>query len=61
MFSRYTHGHSTALGFVLALAMERHAFTLAVLIFALGIVIGRGWLFWQRLGAAMLVRMRERH
>jgi hypothetical protein len=46
MFRRYHHGHSALLGFLLALALERHALTFALLVFAAGLVAGRAWSFW---------------
>lgn len=44
---RLHHGHSAALGFVLALALQKHALTFALLIFGGGVLLGRGWLFWK--------------
>jgi hypothetical protein len=52
MFRRYHHGHSAALGFLLALALERHALVFALLVFCAGLVAGRMWLVWLRVGEA---------
>lgn len=52
MFRRYGHGHSVGLGVLLTLALERHALLAVVLVFAAGVVAGRAWSTWQRLGAA---------
>ncbi len=55
---RYGHGHSAGLGFLLALALERHALVFALLVFAAGVVAGRCWLAWLRL-ARLLSRNLE--
>jgi len=52
MLHKFGHGHSLALGAVLTLAMERHALLALVLVFAAGVVAGRAWLVWARVGHA---------
>jgi hypothetical protein len=52
VFRRYGHGHSAGLGFLLALSLERHALTFALLVFLVGFVAGRTWLVWLRIGEA---------
>lgn len=48
----FGHGHSVGVGVVLTLALERHALLACVLVFAAGVVAGRAWLTWTRVGAA---------
>ena len=43
---KYSHGHSAALGFLLALAMERHTLTLVFIALLIGLVAGRAWATW---------------
>ena len=52
MFRRFSHGHSLAVGVLLTLALERHALLACVLVFAAGVVAGRAWLVWARIGYA---------
>lgn len=52
MFRRFGHGHSVGVGVVLTLALERHALLAVVLVFAAGVVAGRAWLVWARVGWA---------
>lgn len=53
MFRRYHHGHSAALGFLLALAMERHTLTLVLMAALVGLVAGRAWAFWTDAARAL--------
>lgn len=54
MFHRkYSHGHSAALGFLLALAMERHTLTLVLVAAAAGLVAGRAWATWALWASAL--------
>jgi hypothetical protein len=53
MFRRYQHHHSAALGFLLALALERHTLTFALLVFLAGLVAGRAWSYWTDLAKAI--------
>lgn len=53
MFRRFHHGHSAALGFLLALAMERHTLTLVLIAAAVGLVAGRAWATWALWASAL--------
>lgn len=53
MFRRFGHGHSVGVGVLLTLALERHALLACVLVFAAGVVAGRAWLTWARIGFAI--------
>lgn len=54
MFHRkYSHGHSAALGFLLALAMQRHTLTLVLIAAAAGLVAGRAWATWALWASAL--------
>jgi hypothetical protein len=58
MFHRkYSHGHSAALGFLLALALYQHALLFGVLTFAAGLVAGRAWSFWSDCARAVKMRL----
>lgn len=46
MFRRYHHGHSAALGFLLALSLYGHALVYSLLLFTAGLLIGRSWAWW---------------
>lgn len=63
MFRRYHHGHSIFVGFLLALALQRHMLIFALLIFAAGLIAGRAWSLWVDLARAvkdrLLVRSRN--
>lgn len=52
MFRRFGHGHSLGVGVLLTLALERHALLACVLVFAAGVVAGRMWWTWARVGDA---------
>lgn len=58
--SRFHHGHSAALGFILALALERHTLTLLLLALALGIILGRTWAQASRVITAAVEWARNR-
>ncbi len=53
MFRRFHHGHSAALGFLLALAMERHTLTLVFIALLVGLVTGRAWATWALWASAL--------
>ena len=53
MFRRFHHGHSAGLGFLLALAMERHTLTLVLLAAAAGLITGRAWATWMLWASAL--------
>ena len=57
MFRRFHHGHSAALGFLLALALERHMLTFALLVFLAGLVAGRAWSVWVDISRAVRDRL----
>lgn len=57
MFRRFHHGHSAALGFLLALSLERHALTFALLVFLAGLVAGRAWTVWTDIAHAVKDRL----
>lgn len=57
MFRRYNHSHSALLGFLLALALQRHALVFALLIFAAGLVAGRAWSYWSDIARAVRDRL----
>lgn len=57
---RFHHGHSAALGFLLAFALMRHAITVGVVVFVVGIAVGRGWLFWKQAASAGMEWLRHR-
>lgn len=50
---RFGGGHSVALGFLLALALERHMLVFALLIFAAGLLTGRAWATWTIWASAL--------
>lgn len=53
MFRRYHHGHSVALGFLLALAMQQHTLTLVLIAGVVGLVLGRSWAVWALWASAL--------
>lgn len=57
MFRRFHHGHSTGLGFLLALAMQRHTLLLVAAAFLVGLVAGRAWAFWSEAARAVKAKL----
>jgi hypothetical protein len=53
VFRRFHHGHAAGLGFLLALAMERHTLTLVLLGVVAGLVAGRAWATWATMAGAL--------
>lgn len=53
MFRRYHHGHSAMLGFLLALALERHLLVIVLGALVAGVVLGRAWWFWTTMAGAL--------
>ncbi len=60
MMRRFGHGHSLAIGVLLALALERHALLMVLVVFAAGVLVGRGWDRLRRLADAVGDRLRGR-
>lgn len=60
MFRRFHHGHSAALGFLLALSLQRHALLFAALVFVAGLVAGRAWAVWVDIAHAVKDRLLTR-
>ena len=60
MFRRFHHGHSAALGFLLALAMQRHTLTLVLAAAFLGLIAGRAWATWATWAALLRERFLSR-
>lgn len=58
---KYGHGHSATLGFLLALALERHTLTLVLIAAAAGLVAGRAWSFWADTARAIKGRLLNAH
>jgi len=59
MMRRFGHGHSLTLGILLTLALQRHALLAALLVFAAGVVAGRGWDRLRKVGYAVAERLRS--
>lgn len=57
IFGRFHHGHSAALGFLLALSLARHMLVFALLVFLAGLVAGRMWLAWVDLAMAVKAKL----
>lgn len=53
MFRRFHHGHSAALGFLLALALAPHTLWLITAALLGGVVIGRAWATWALWASAL--------
>lgn len=53
MFRRFHHGHSAALGFLLALAITPHLLWIVSAALVGGVVIGRAWGFWAMAAGAL--------
>lgn len=53
MFRRFHHGHSTAIGFLLALSLQRNTLLFSLLVFCTGVFAGRAWGFWLHVAEAV--------
>lgn len=61
MLRRWTHGHSVAVGLILAVLMARHLWLLLLLVFVLGMVVGRLWFYEAMVADHIRRRWRDRH
>lgn len=57
MFRRFHHGHSAALGFLLALSLQAHVLWLVTGAFLLGALAGRTWAFWTEAARAVKAKL----
>lgn len=57
MFRRFHHGHSTAMGFLLALSLQRHTLLLVAATLVLGVTLGRAWSFWHDAARAIKAKL----
>ena len=55
--SRWSHGHSTAVGVLLGLLLARHLWLVAALMFAAGLAIGRLWFYEAMMAEALRRRV----
>lgn len=57
MFRRFHHGHSAALGFLLALSLHAHMLWIVSAAFLVGLVAGRAWAFWTEAARAVKAKL----
>jgi len=57
MLTRYTHGHSIAVGCLLGLLLAQHVFVVAFVALAVGITVGRSWGWLENIGQGIRARI----
>lgn len=57
MIRRWSHGHSIAVGGLLTLALATHLWTLLILVFTAGVLVGRFWNLLHWTGEALRDRV----
>jgi hypothetical protein len=57
MFTRYTHGHSIAVGCLLGILLAQHVFVIACVALAAGIAMGRSWGWLEHVARGVRARI----